>query len=94
MTSASTPLRLRVSVRAIHAALAVLLAGSGAARAAEPTVADLTQPTNSIELGVIHTSDRDAKAQEYNGVRDKGATLVGNADLRGGGAYDGDSAFR
>lgn len=94
MTNHSHSMHLRVSVLAVRAALAAMLLAGAGARAAEPTVAELTTPASSVELGVLYVSDRDAKAQEYNGVRDKGTTLVGNVDLRGSGPYDGDSAFR
>lgn len=62
--------------------------------AAEPTVAELTKPTSHIELGIGYVSEDSAKAGEYNGLDDKGAYGIANIDLRGGAAYDSDSALR
>lgn len=62
--------------------------------ASEPTVAELTKPTSHIELGIGYVSEDSAKAGEYNGLNDQGAYGIANIDLRGGAAYDSDSALR
>jgi MtrB/PioB family decaheme-associated outer membrane protein len=81
----------RLSVRAVQAALSLLAA---AAAHGEPTVAELTSPESTVEVGVGHVSDYAAKAAEYSGLDRKGAYLIGNFDLRGGGAYDSPDASR
>ncbi len=95
MNTHAMNLPLRASVFAVQSALAVL-ALHGAARAAdaEPALADLTTPTNTVEVGAADVSAASAKASEYNGVRGKGIFAIGNIDLRGGGAYDSADATR
>jgi MtrB/PioB family decaheme-associated outer membrane protein len=67
---------------------------TAAKSAAEPTVAELTKPTSHIELGIGYVSEDSAKAGEYNGLNDQGAYGIANIDVRGGAAYDSDSALR
>ena len=95
MNTHAMNLPLRASVFAVRSALA-LLALHGLARAAdaEPSLADLTTPTNVVEVGAADVSSASAKASEYNGVRGKGIYAIGNVDLRGGGAYDSADATR
>jgi MtrB/PioB family decaheme-associated outer membrane protein len=50
-------------------------------------VAALTQPTNTIEVGIENASKDSAKFGEYNGLDKKGVTGIGNFNLRGGDAY-------
>lgn len=47
----------------------------------------LTQPANTVEIGVENTSKDSAKFGEYNGLNKKGAELIGNFKIRGGDAY-------
>jgi MtrB/PioB family decaheme-associated outer membrane protein len=98
---------VRASVAAVCGALLTLatssavqaadeVADSKAAQASssEPSVADLTQPTNSVEVGVTSVNKDSYKFGEYNGLQKKGETLIGNVDMRGGGAYDSNDATR
>jgi MtrB/PioB family decaheme-associated outer membrane protein len=50
-------------------------------------VAALTQPTNTIEVGIQNASKDSAKFGEYNGLDKKGVTGIGNFNMRGGDAY-------
>lgn len=95
MNTPAMNLPLRASVFAVQSALAVLaLHGAAWAADAEPALAELTTPTNTIEVGVADVSAASAKASEYNGVRGKGLYAIGGVDLRGGGAYDSADATR
>ncbi|WP_395700027.1 MtrB/PioB family decaheme-associated outer membrane protein [Aquabacterium sp.] len=87
---------LRATVIAAQACLATLVAlpPAHAADAVDPALAALVQPTSTVELGVGHVSDGDFKANEYTGLKKKGAYAIGNFDLRGGGSYDSDDASR
>jgi MtrB/PioB family decaheme-associated outer membrane protein len=50
-------------------------------------IAALTQPTNTIEIGIENVSKDSAKFGEYSGLDKKGVTGIGNFSLRGGDAY-------
>ena len=97
MTTSSTPrFTLRLSIAAVQAALLALFAPS-AARADEPldeAVRQLVQRSSSFEVGVGRLSDGAYKANEYTGLKSDGPFLVGNFDLRRGGAYGTDDASR
>ena len=69
-----------------------LAAGIGVAAA--QTAQEATTPTSTVEAGAAGISDGSYKAGEYNGLQKKGGVAIGNFDLRGGGAYDSDSAMR
>ena len=91
-------LAVRASLLAVRGAL-IAMAMMPAAYAAEeadtgPTAAELSQPTSTVEIGIGNVSESDAKFGEYNGLENKGAYGIGKIDLRGGGAYDSDSAMR
>jgi MtrB/PioB family decaheme-associated outer membrane protein len=75
---------------AVQAALLALAAAPLVAVAAEEDVdpATLTQPTNSVEVGVENVSRDSAKFGEYNGLNKSGAAFVGNVSVRGGDAYN------
>ena len=60
----------------------------------DPSVQELIQPKSKLEIGVGSESERSSKANEYNGHRDNGAYGIANIDIRGGAAYDSDSALR
>ncbi|MEY8876924.1 MAG: MtrB/PioB family outer membrane beta-barrel protein [Leptothrix sp. (in: b-proteobacteria)] len=83
----------RVSVLAVQAAV-LEMALIGGVCAAEATVAELTQPASQVELGIGDVTQSSAKFGEYNGLQKKGGYPIGQFDLRGGGAYDSDSAVR
>jgi MtrB/PioB family decaheme-associated outer membrane protein len=74
---------------AVQAALLAISAAPLAAVAAEEDIdpATLTQPTNSVEIGVQNVSRDSAKFGEYSGLNKSGASAVGNVSVRGGDAY-------
>ncbi len=86
---------LRASVMAVRGALITLVLApvAYAADAADPAVAELTQPTNSIAIGATNASDRSAKFGEYNGLYKKGGTLDADFELRGT-SKDGATQFK
>lgn len=94
MNTHQTSFTLRVTVIAARSGLVAMVAAAGVAHAADAAVTELTTPANVIELGVANVGRASYKAQEFTGVRDKGAYLIGNVDLRGGDAYDSGQAFR
>jgi len=77
----------RLLTVAVRSALVVMAAAPVMAYAADDEVKALTQPTNTIEVGVQTTSQASAKYGEYTGLNKSGATAVGNIDVRGGDAY-------
>jgi MtrB/PioB family decaheme-associated outer membrane protein len=50
--------------------------------------------TGTAEIGIGNVSSASSKAGEYNGLNDKGAFALAAFDVRGGGAYDSNSAYR
>jgi MtrB/PioB family decaheme-associated outer membrane protein len=62
--------------------------------AADATVAELTEPSSTVEAGAGSVSRSSFKFGEYNGLQNRGAFGIGNFDLRGGGRYDSDDATR
>ena len=93
---------IRTLVLAVQSAL-FAMAQMPTARAAEPSappvkpnpaVAELTQQSSSIELGVGYVGTGSFKFGEYNGLGSQGGYGIGNLDLRGGGSYDSDEATR
>jgi MtrB/PioB family decaheme-associated outer membrane protein len=93
-----TPQRFvkRASVVAVRGALAamVMIPGAYAADAPDPAVAELTQPTSTIEVGVGDVTQSSFKFGEYNGLEHRGPYAIGNFDLRGGDSYDSGGTFR
>lgn len=96
---------VRVSVLAVQGAL-IAMTAAPSAYADDDEVAELVRPTSTVEIGVTYTNpnndnrganskgnDTAYKYGEYNGLQRKGATAIGNIDLRGG-AYDSDDATR
>ena len=72
---------------AVQGALLAMFVMPPLAFAADDEVTALTQPTNSIEIGVGNTSADSAKFGEYTGLNKSGSNLIGNFNLRGGDAY-------
>src|ERR1035437_11132759 len=68
--------------------------GAYTANAVAQSAKELTKPASTVELGVGAVSEGSFKYGEYNGLEKKGAYGIGNVDLRGGAAYDSDSAQR
>jgi MtrB/PioB family decaheme-associated outer membrane protein len=85
---------IRASVIAVHGAIVAMALMPIGAQAEDVTAADLNQPTNTVEVGVDVTSDKSDKFGEYNGLSKKGGSVIGNIDLRGGGAYDSANPLR
>jgi MtrB/PioB family decaheme-associated outer membrane protein len=79
---------------AVRGGLVAIALAAGAGVTAAQTPQEATTPTSTVEVGAAGISDGSYKAGEYNGLQKKGAVGIGNFDLRGGGAYDSDSAMR
>jgi MtrB/PioB family decaheme-associated outer membrane protein len=82
-------LAVGVLALAVQGALAAMAAMplTALAQSEEPDVASLTNPTNSVEIGIESTNTKSAKFGEYNGLYKKGADLIGNVSVKGGDAY-------
>jgi len=88
--------RYRVSILLGGASLSLLCLH---ARAAEPpsgpnAVAELTQPSSEVEVGVGAVTGDSFKFGEYNGLQRQGAFGIGGFSLGGGGLYDSSSVSR
>ncbi len=71
-------------------AIAVAVSGmllSMAALADDAEIKALTQPANTMEIGVVSPSATSAKFGEYNGLNTSSTKLTGGLSLRGGTAY-------
>ncbi|MBI3401573.1 MAG: MtrB/PioB family decaheme-associated outer membrane protein [Acidobacteria bacterium] len=75
------------------AALAIALVACAHTAAAQ-TAQEATKPISAVEFGGTDVSDGAYKAGEYNGLQNKGGLGIGHFDLRGGAAYNDDSALR
>jgi MtrB/PioB family decaheme-associated outer membrane protein len=76
------------SLRLTPVAMAVAMSlVTFSAYADDEEIAALTQPSNTVEIGVINVSQDAAKFGEYTGLNKAGTSMVGNVDLRGGRAY-------
>ena len=75
---------------AVQAALLAMLAMPNLAFSADDDVTALTRPTSTVEIGVANTPSDSAKYGEYNGLNKSGANLIGNFNIRGGDAYEGE----
>lgn len=84
----------RIPMAAVRWSLAATAIAASAGQAAAQSASDLTKPASTVELGAGVVSDGSYKAGEYNGLQKKGGFLIGDVDIRGGGAYDSDSAMR
>lgn len=86
--------KMNVSLVALAVQSALLAMFALPAYAQNDAVAELTKPSNTVEIGLANTSDAYSKFGEYNGLNKKGATLVGNVGLHGGDGYaDGTKRF-
>lgn len=96
MKNTQSSLVVRASVLAVRGALAALamMPVAYAADTENEETRELTRPVSTVEVGVGTVSDSSAKFGEYNGLNQSGAYGIGAFNLRGGGAYDSDSAFR
>ncbi len=83
--------RLRASVLAVQGALTLSGAAFGQGN---PTLDELTRPSNQVEIGLGATDNFSAKANEYNGITHDGAFGIAGFALFGGGAYDSADATR
>src|SRR5262249_29275078 len=100
-----TPTTKQCSSGLVRRHVAMLLQGSSLsllcwhAHAAEPlsgpeAVAQLTQPSSEVEIGVGAVTQDSYKFGEYNGLQRQGAYAIGGFSLSGGGRYDSDSVSR
>jgi MtrB/PioB family decaheme-associated outer membrane protein len=75
---------MRLSPVAIAVALALTALN---VYADDDEIAALTQPTNTVEVGVVNLNNGTAKFGEYTGLNQSGASFIGNLNVRGGRAY-------
>jgi len=83
---------------AVQGALAAMLAmplmamaedAASAGDASNAEAAELKRPSNFVEIGAMNVTHESAKFGEYNGLNDARVYGVGNFDIRGGTAYEG-----
>jgi MtrB/PioB family decaheme-associated outer membrane protein len=94
MTMNAKSIGTRIPAVAARWSLAAMVIAAGAGPAAAQSASDLTKPASTVELGAGVVSDGSYKAGEFNGLQNKGGFLIGDVDIRGGGAYDSDNAMR
>src|SRR5450830_780007 len=78
---------------AVQGALVVMFAMPPAAFAADEAVEALTQPINTVEIGVVTTPRDSAKFGQYNGLNKSESKLFGNFDVRGGAGYKNETSL-
>lgn len=97
MKSTNRKLAIKVLALAVQGALAAMAAAPLAAYAQSDEgedVATLTNPTNTVEIGVANVAKDSTKFGEYNGMNKKGPYLIGNVDAKGGDSYGMNSGTR
>ncbi len=94
MTTTTTGCFTRGSVAAMRCALIVMFIAAATDRAFAQEAKALTNPASTVEVGAGDVTDGSYKAGEYNGLQKEGGFAIGQVDLRGGGAFDSDSAMR
>lgn len=87
MKTHNDKMKLSILSLALQGALATMFVLPMAAHAVDDSVAALTQPTNTIEIGVGNVSEKSANFGQYSGLNDSGTYAIGNFDIRGGNAY-------
>jgi MtrB/PioB family decaheme-associated outer membrane protein len=89
---------VRACVAAVRlAVLSLPVAHCAYAADAEPpraAVAELTEPTKVLEIGIGTLRGDSYKFREYNGLPKEGPFLIGNIDVNGGGRYDSNDPTR
>lgn len=85
MKTRNGKINVRTLTLAVQAALVAMCAMP--AHAQEEQAASLRAPTRVVELGGLYVNKDSAKFGEYTGLNQKGGYAIGNADVRGGGAY-------
>ena len=93
MRKNQTKFAVRISVLAVNAALMALPSAYTYA-ADDPSLADLTLPTKTVEVGIIGVNHDSAKFGQHSGLDENGAYLNGAFDIRGGGYNDNSDATR
>lgn len=86
MKNRNQKMNVSVLTLAVQGALTTMFALPVVAHAADDAAAAAT-PTNSVEFGVGHVSEKSAKFGEYNGLNDSTSTGVLNFDVRGGAGF-------
>src|SRR5512144_365456 len=87
MKSKQQRFAVRASLVAVRAALVAMAVVSAAQAAESDEVRQLTQPTNSVEVGAGYVSEDSFKFGEYNGLFNKGAYGIFGFRVYGGGTY-------
>lgn len=72
-------------VLAVQAALLAMLMAPVARAETDSAVAELTELTKEVEVGVVGVSKKSYKFGEYNGLHDSGTQLTGGFDIGGKG---------
>ena len=88
MRTSQKHFKTRASVLAVRGALVALIVTQPAIAAESEEVLALTQPTNTVTIGVGNVDKSSFKFGEYNGLNKKGAYLIGGIELRGGDSFD------
>ncbi len=88
MKSKQLRFAVRSSLLAVRAALVAMAVVSVAQAAESEEVRQLTQPTNSVEIGGGYVSEDSFKFGEYNGLFNKGAYGIFGIRVYGGGTFD------
>jgi hypothetical protein len=85
-----------IAVQAVLIGFSLVPVGAALAQAAggDASVAELTTPTQMLEIGAGDVSRDAIKANEYDGLQRHGAYGIIDFDLRGGGAYDSNDPTR
>jgi len=94
MTTTTAGCATRVSVAAVRCALIAVAFAAHTDRVSAQSASELTRPASTVEVGAGGVTDGSYKAGEYNGLYKKGGFAIGHVDVRGGGAFDSDSAMR
>jgi hypothetical protein len=84
------------AIQAVLIGFALLPAGAAFAQSAggDASVAELTTPGKTLEVGAGDVSRDAIRANEYDGLQRQGGYGIINFDLRGGGAYDSSDPTR
>lgn len=84
------------AIQAVLIGFALFPVGAAFAQSAggDASVAELTTPTKTLEVGAGDVSRDAIKANEYDGLQRHGAYGIVDFDLRGGGAYDSSDPTR
>lgn len=77
----------RLILKSLSLAILLVLPPCAAVAQSDDDVANLTKPTNYVELGAGYVQDDSTQFGQYNGLNQSGLYLIGNFRLIGGDAY-------